>query len=359
MNIGLDKFKTRALQCLEARNEAPRLYPIEEGDLAYVADCVICGSKSISTLTEVYLASRLKFFSTNVCHDCLYTFRSVSPSYQWFKKCWAMIATKKLEIFNPEIEEIRRERYEKYWELLSKYVKNHSVLDVGAGYGTGSRVFRERGCEVEAIEPEDDRAHYIDKTLNIPIYHTSIEEFSAGTKRYNLIIFSQCLEHLDNPGLAMSKLAGLLDADYGVLYVEIPLVWDIVTWSDALYLTHKSNFTEGNIALLAAKSGFEIVDKIRYQPGAGEPPDLGMVMKPMRSSIRMNTGFRSLKEKFGVEEIRRLYRKHLPLNQIPPLEEVIKYSVPYIDHFYYTLRLHSKRIIEPRGDSGFISFESV
>ena len=73
----------------------------------------------------------------------------------------------------------------------------------------------------------------------------------------------------------------------------------------------------------------------------------------------MNPDFGSNREGRGIDDVRRLYRMNLPVTQSPSLEEVIKYNVPYIDHFYYTLRLNTKKVVEPRPGSDVISFEPI
>lgn len=343
---------------MDGKKEERNFYAIDASDLLRVEGCALCGSNSITGLTEVYLAGRLNFFSTSVCNDCLYTFRSISPSHQWFRKCWAKISTKRLEVFNPEVEELRKERYGRYRHLLARYVQKARVLDVGAGYGSGSKVFYDHGYEVEALEAEDDKANYVEKCLNLPVHATSLEEFFEKKNNYGLIIFAHCLEHLDNPALVMSNIQNLLDPESGVLYVEVPLLWSIVTWSDALYLTHKSNFTERTIVSLAVKNGFEILEKVYYQHAVDEAWDLGLVMKITDEGGVAQDAGNNPREGYTIEDVQRLYRKNLPVERTPPLEEIIRYDVPYIDHFYYTLRLDRMKVLEPAAGSGFISFEA-
>lgn len=357
-NMKLDRSKNRSLSCLATKKEKHSTYPINEYDLLTVERCCLCNSRRISRLTEVYLESKLNFFSTSVCEDCLYTFRSISPSFKWFQKCWRKISSKKLEVFNPEMEEIRKRRYEKYYGLLSKYTKNGQLLDVGAAYGTGSKVFQHHGFNVEAIEADDDKANYLENFFNIRVCANSIEELVLQKKSYNLVIFAHCLEHLDNPAFVMSHIKNLL-TESGILYLEVPILWNFVTWSDALYLAHKSNFTEENVIRLITNNGFEILEKVHFRHTVDEPWDLGLVMRPTGDNSQIKEGFENRQEKYTVDDVRGLYRKHLPLTQIPALDKVLRYNVPYIEQFYCTLKLENKRILEPQSEADFISFESI
>lgn len=357
--FNLDAFKQRTLQYLTAKNEGQNLYSIEVADLLTVDKCAICGSNNLTILTELYLKFSLNFFTTSICNNCLYTFRSVSPSYKWFKKCWAQISTKRLEVFNSQLELARRERYERYLPLLSKYVVKHSVLDIGAGYGTGSKVFQKNGYTVECLEAEDDRANYIEKVLNLPVYHASVEEFVLQPMAYGVVLLAHCLEHSDNPAFILANIRNLLDPEGGILYVETPVIWHIVTWADALYLAHKSNFTEENLIALAENNGFKIIEKIYFKDEVDDSWNLGLVMRLDADSWHSKSPFGQSKSSYEVDEIRQLYRKGIPITPVPPLHTVITYSVPFIDHFYQTVRLDTKRIVSPRSGSGFITFEPV
>lgn len=357
-DAGIDKFKERTLQRLQAKGEGRRIYPVTPGDLMYVKTCVLCGSGSVDLLAEVYLPENLNFFSTSACRMCLYTFRSVSPAYQWFKRCWATISEKKKEVFNPAIEEIRRVRYEQYFDLLGAHAQGGLVLDMGSGYGTGAKVFRNHGCLVEATEAEDDKAFYIRECLNIPLHEVAIEEFVEQKRRYRLVLFSHCLEHLDDPVRVLSRVGNLLDPERGVLYLEVPVLWESVNWSDALYLTHKSNFTEENLVDLAQRCGFEVLEQVRYQATVEEPWDLGLILKPSSTYSRGAAGFQKTQGR-SVDDVRALYRKKLPVPEPPSLETVIRYHVPYIEHFYQTVRLDSKQVRQDDHDPGTITIQPI
>ena len=111
-NIEVDK--KRSLKRLAERNDKPNNYPIEESDLLFIEGCNLCGSSNTSRISELYLNRELNFFSTDACNECLYTFRSISPSFKWFEKRWEDIADGKLEVYNPLVEEIRERNYEKF-----------------------------------------------------------------------------------------------------------------------------------------------------------------------------------------------------------------------------------------------------
>src|SRR3990167_459673 len=120
--MGIGYFKKRSLDLLNAKNEEWKTYPITRDDLLWPPrrSCPICDSDNTSILAEAYLPDGLMFFSTAVCCECLYIFRSISPSHSWFRKCWHTIAEDEPQIFNPEMEAFRAVRYAQYRALFSK-----------------------------------------------------------------------------------------------------------------------------------------------------------------------------------------------------------------------------------------------
>ena len=182
-------------------------------------------------------------------------------------------------------------------------------MDIGAANGTGSVLFRESGYDVDCIEPEDNKASIIVNKHKLSLVADDVEEFLSRThiKQYDVVIFAHCLEHLDNPVEVMRKIRHAIKSD-GILYLEVPMLKNYVTWSDALYLTHKSNFTEEALRYLTETCGFEVLETRYLRHSRSEPLDFGMVLRPTRSipkSIKKITAK-------DVDVIRNLYRRGLP-----------------------------------------------
>ena len=351
MDKGIDKGKQRTLERLFEKGEKTKSYPIGENDLVRINDCRACGSKNISLITELYLKDSLNFFSTCSCNDCLYTFRSISPSFDWFKKCWKQIEDENLEVFNPSIEEIRKKRYGEYKELLSGHFSGKNVLDIGSAYGTGAKVFSDSGFVVSSIEPEANKAKYIEKKLGIPVVGGSIEEFVFKKNGFDLVLMAHCLEHIDNPFPVIKQMKNIIN-EGGILYLEIPTLWNHVTWTDALYLTHKSNFIESNITKLVHQSGFEILEEKFFRHSEEEPIGLGLILRRRKGPAKKY----KFSDKRNIINVKEQYRKNIPLEAVPPLDQVLRYSVNSIEHFYQTVRLDNKILMCPDKERGFIRF---
>ncbi|OGM97016.1 MAG: hypothetical protein A2817_00090 [Candidatus Yanofskybacteria bacterium RIFCSPHIGHO2_01_FULL_39_8b] len=353
--LNIDVYKKRALDKLALKKEPERTYPITKRDLIKVYQCPLCKYGDLIVLTEVYLKSRLNFFQTSACPKCLFTFRTISPSLSWFKKCWAKIYDhKKLEVFSPDTEEIRKRRYQIYFDMFLKYAKPGKLLDIGAGYGTGSNLFKTHGFQVQAVEPEISKIAYIKKFFGIQVVAQSIQKFISKKNNYDFVVFAQCLEHIDRPDYVMKHLKNIMQPN-GLLYAELPIIWNYVNWNDAFYLPHKSNFSEENFINLVHESGFKIMKKF-YVEQHLKTWDLGVLLKISQKNnktpLKNNGNIKTLRD------ILALYRKDLPIKWSDN-NSILKYNVFNIEQFFQILDLRTKKMIKPKSIDDFIEFKNI
>ena len=352
-STSVSAFKDAALERLRQKGETENHYPIEPADLTSLTKCPICNSADLAPVASVQLADGLEFFNTCVCSNCLFTFRRLFPSYRWFQSCWSRIATGNVDVFNHDLEELRRKRYQDYLDLVRPKLPTGRVLDIGAAYGTGSKLFADAGYVVEALEPENDRALYIQKRLGIPVHSASFEDFTPP-ERYNLIISAHNLEHLDDPIAAVAQMRNWL-VPGGLLYLEVPLLWNIVDWSDGLFLAHKSNFLESNLAAMLQRAGFQLVLKHYPARNNADHPDIGLLLAHGEATSG-TTAWDDDRAGRSVADIRRLYRRDLPFADAMPPDAPLRYRVPYVNHFYYSVRFTDGHFVDQRADTGFIDF---
>lgn len=330
----------KSLSQLKNRDEI-LYYSITQKDLFIWEACPLCDSKQTRRITEVYLQKKLLFFTTDICENCLHIFRAISPSSEWFMARWKQISTGELCVYNPALEEKRKIRYELYYGILHKYKSRGLLLDIGAAYGTGTSVFLERGFIAEALEPEQDRADYIRQVCEIPVFHETIEDFKTESNKYDAILFAHCLEHINDPIKALKKLKQCLKPE-GILYVEIPIAWKVIDWQDALFMAHKHNFVEKNLKKIMAKVGYNIIDSYLIPDNDGPFCNLALIAVKASHPDLGDFDWPGLDSKlfdpkhFTIEDLTKLYRIQLPIKDVPP--GVLKYDVPYINHFYHILR---------------------
>ncbi len=169
------------------------------------------------------------------------------------------------------------------------------VLDVGCGNGVISRSLGAQGFNVYGIDVSNkaiSKAKELNKYSNVNFDVISAEQLIDDGKKYNAIICSEVLEHLNKPGDLLKTLHQSL-TDNGVLIVTVPngmgprellvtkpVIWlqkkDNFLWhgilkikklfgytgttaqSDASDLTHIQFFTKKAIGDLAKKNNFKI-----------------------------------------------------------------------------------------------------
>ncbi len=180
--------------------------------------------------------------------------------------------------------------------LQSKLPKHAVVLDVGCGNGVISRSLGTYGFNVYGIDVSDkaiEKARQLNSLPNVKFDVVSAEQLVAEGTKYNAIICSEVLEHLNKPGDLLKVLHQSLTDD-GVLIVTVPngqgprevfvtkpvialqkknnYVWKTLqgiksrlgymgttVQSDASDLTHIQFFTKKSLEQLADSNKFKIV----------------------------------------------------------------------------------------------------
>lgn len=101
-----------------------------------------------------------------------------------------------------------------------------SVLELGPGPGTMTRILQERGCRVTAVECDPELARYAEpycERLIVADLETLDFADALGEERFDAIVAADVLEHLRDPWACLWQLRGFI-APEGVLVVSIPNV---------------------------------------------------------------------------------------------------------------------------------------
>lgn len=98
-----------------------------------------------------------------------------------------------------------------------------TILEIGSGSGSMLRLLRNNFpyVDIHTIEPSKPLANILKEIPNINVINSFIEETDLN-KRFDLIILSHCLEHIDNPLRLLSHIHDTLLLPKGILFVEVP-----------------------------------------------------------------------------------------------------------------------------------------
>lgn len=149
--------------------------------------------------------------------------------------------------------------------------KNKTILEVGCGPGSQSKVFHgQLGCDVVGIEIDPDRAEKARiYCRDVHVANLEIDDLSDFLKneRFDVIVCADVLEHLRNPGDLLVRLKDYLKSD-GYLVASIPNV----THASIVYEMIHGRFeykTEGlldstHVKLFSCASALSLIEGAGY-----------------------------------------------------------------------------------------------
>ncbi len=235
--------------------------------------CPACNSEKSSFKYEKY------GFNYEECTSCQTIYISPRPNpdiLKWFYKGSENYAYWNKFIF-PASEHARREsiiepRVEEVIKYCDKYkVKRHSILEVGAGFGTFCEVMNSKGKfeRVVGIEPTPDLAQTCrDKGLEIiesPIENVNFED----DQLFDVVVSFEVIEHLFSPRDFVSQCKRSL-AKNGLLIISCPngQGFDVITLeslSKTVDHEHLNYFNPESLNFLLQEIGFIVLET--FTPG--------------------------------------------------------------------------------------------
>lgn len=156
--------------------------------------------------------------------------------------------------------------------LLALIPERARVLDVGCGNGRFSEMIREhRHAEVVGLEPHPERARAAAARGLEVIEGVFAEDVVQGLEPFDVVVFADVLEHLEDPASALRTASGLLAAG-GAVIASVP---NVAHWTIRVNLlrgrfdyqpiglmdaTHLRWFTQAGLERLFSSSGYHITD---------------------------------------------------------------------------------------------------
>jgi 2-polyprenyl-3-methyl-5-hydroxy-6-metoxy-1,4-benzoquinol methylase len=137
------------------------------------------------------------------------------------------------------------------------------LLDVGAGRGRFVAAARAAGYQADGIEPSA-RGVAGAREIGVVLAQASIEEAAVPARSLGVVTLWHVLEHLDEPGQALKRIAGWLRPG-GAILVGVPNLASLQAWvgGEGWYHLdvprHRVHYTADGVQVLLRRSGFEVV----------------------------------------------------------------------------------------------------
>ncbi|WP_316977593.1 class I SAM-dependent methyltransferase [Shumkonia mesophila] len=163
-------------------------------------------------------------------------------------------------------EKIFRPRVDRLVDICHRFgVPTHTLLEVGAGYGTFGEAVLETGLfgRYVAVEPTPDLAATCRKkgleVIELPIEQTDLPDDFA-----DIVVSFEVIEHLFSPRVFIEASARLL-ASGGVLILSCPNVRGfevevLQAASDTVDVEHLNYFNPESLSDLVARCGFTVLE---------------------------------------------------------------------------------------------------
>jgi SAM-dependent methyltransferase len=176
----------------------------------YIKTCKLCNSGQLKRLDD----------SCNICKcsSCGYIFDNPRPSFEKIHEYYS-----KPGKYDGWLEDLRPR--EKLWKrrlnLMRKWKKPGSLLDVGTGIGQFLDIGRNDFTETCGTEISDSAIHIAKERFGLDIFQGSIENIDFSKRKFDNITIFHVLEHVDDPRAVIRKCRDLLN-EGGMLFIAVP-----------------------------------------------------------------------------------------------------------------------------------------
>ncbi|MBN1597990.1 MAG: class I SAM-dependent methyltransferase [Bacteroidales bacterium] len=172
------------------------------------------------------------------------------------------------DLVDTEYENTRKERKlqeKRLVKFLSKFKREGTLLDIGAGSGIMVEAALEMGYKAEGIEPSKWLQKNAEK-LGLPVYQ-GIFPHPNTPGPYDIITLVDVIEHVTEPGDLLNGISKTLASD-GIFILVTPDVNSLAAkifgyrWWHYRF-AHIGYFNKKNLIALLNKTGFEVIKLTR------------------------------------------------------------------------------------------------
>lgn len=185
--------------------------------------CLVCGSRQFETLSEKDRYGL--YMPVAICRDCgliQASPRMAEESYNHFYNDGHRRLYVGMEKPDNAYFQGRYRAGKATFDFLSKHMKisGKHILEVGCGSGAILKYLHDSGASVKGIDLSREYLDYGRMRYNLDLTSTDLFDL-PDNHEFDLIIYSDVLEHILEPRGHLGKIKGLLKAN-GLLYIKVP-----------------------------------------------------------------------------------------------------------------------------------------
>tara|TARA_B100001173_G_C15900615_1_gene509667 strand:+ start:18 stop:917 length:900 start_codon:yes stop_codon:yes gene_type:complete len=216
---------------------------------AYFTKCTLCSSRQIRNLKNYKKDYLVK------CKSCNFIFSSKIPTSLELNQVYENYSR------GNEITSLTRLKNQNLAKIILSYHPSITTcLDIACGEGSLLEAFKELSIETSGTEHESGKNLLVQKGIDF----IEGEFFPKTEKRFDLIIFTEAIEHINDQNIFLKHAIDLLNPG-GLIYMTTPNVNSLEKrilrsrWGMFVYPEHLSYYSPRTINLLHTKLGLEKV----------------------------------------------------------------------------------------------------
>jgi SAM-dependent methyltransferase len=168
----------------------------------------------------------------------------------------------------------RMEVFRQYAEMVSPYRSTNRILDVGAGDGYYLKLCKERGWDVQGVEPNADLVAHAQSQHGISLFRGRLHEAKYPSDFFDVVTLWNVLEHVPNPFQIIGEACRVLRTDGALvcrttnaafhipcrrLFLHFSKIWRVAARFDGSVIHHHC-FDRASISSLLKRTGLLVVD---------------------------------------------------------------------------------------------------
>lgn len=214
----------------------------------YHNQCILCNSTDIKELKKYRKHYLVK------CKKCSFVFSNRIPEDDELQQHYATYQR------NAEISSITIKRYEELLNILEKYRKTNTILDIGCGDGHFLNVAKQKGWNVYGTEFTDEAVNVCTQK-GINCFKGRLSELEFNTT-FDVITSFEVIEHIYNPVEEINIISKLLRKGGG-FYLTTPNFTSLTTLilqehrRTIEYPEHLSYYTPQTLHYLLSRQEFK------------------------------------------------------------------------------------------------------